>query len=121
MGNEMADILANEGTLKEKPTATPHIHLAHATPYWLASCPTATYDGAIRNIHKFIIKEHNNREMAIAQRKFPYVEKWLTNKQINQKLSNHFWKNKKVTDAQITQTLKFRYAQYMGNHKKNIF
>ncbi len=52
---------------------------------------------------------------------FPYVDKWLSNTQINQKLSNHFWKNKKVTDAQITQTLKFRYAQYMGNHKKNIF
>ena len=81
MGNEQAATLPNEGTLKEKPTATPHIHLAHATPYWLASCPTTTHDGAIRNIHKFIIKEHNNREIAFAQRKFPYVEKWLTNEQ----------------------------------------
>ena len=59
--------------------------------------------------------------MAFAQHKFPYLEKWLTNKQINQKLSNHFWKNKNVTDTQITQTLKFRYAQYMGNQGKNIF
>ena len=83
-GNEEADILANEGTLKEKPTNTPHIHVAHATPYWLASCPTTTHNGAIRNIHKFIIKEHNNRKMAVAQRKFPYLEKWLANEQINQ-------------------------------------
>jgi hypothetical protein len=50
IGNEIADTLANEGTLKEKPTTTPHIHIAHPTPYWLASCPTATHDGAIRNL-----------------------------------------------------------------------
>ena len=56
IGYEKADILANEGALQEKQTATPHIHLAHATPYWLASCPIATHDGAIRNTHKFIIK-----------------------------------------------------------------
>ena len=37
------------------------------------------------------------------------------------KISNHFWKNKYTTDAQITQTQKFRYSQYMGNHRKNIF
>jgi hypothetical protein len=86
MGNKKADILANKGTLKEKPTDTPHIHLAHATPYRLASCLTTTLDGAIRKIHNFIIKDYTNREMAIAQRKFPYVENWLTNKQINQKL-----------------------------------
>ena len=97
------------------------MHLAHATPYWLASCPTATHDGAIRNLHTFVIKTHDNLEVMTAQNKFPYVDKWLSNKQINQKPSNHFRKNKEVTDVQITQTLKFRYDQYMGNHKKNIF
>ena len=86
-----------------------------------ASCPTTTHDGAIRNIHNFITKAHENRESLIAQNKFPYVEKWLNNKQINHKLSNHLWKNKKVTGAQITQTLKFRYAQYMENYRKNVF
>ena len=59
--------------------------------------------------------------MAFAKNKFPYVDKWLSNDQINHKLSNHFWKNEKVTDAQISQTLKFRYAQYTGNHRKNFF
>ena len=38
-----------------------------------------------------------------------------------QKLSNHFWKNVNVPDTQITQTLTFRFAQYTGNHRKNIF
>ena len=68
MGNEIADTLANEGTLKEKPSATPHVHLAHATPYWLASCPTATHDGAIRNLHTFVTKAHDNSEVRAAQK-----------------------------------------------------
>ena len=89
--NEIADTLANEGTLKEKPTATPHIHLAHATPYWLASCTTATNDGAIKNLHTFVTKVHDNRKVKAAQNKFPYVDKWLSNTQINQKLSNHLF------------------------------
>ena len=120
-GNELADALANEGTNLEKPEQTPHIHIARPTPYWLASCPTGTHDGAIRNLRKFITKEHDNRETTIARNKFPYVDKWVSNTQINQKLSNHFWKNDQIPDTQITQTLKFRYAQYMGNHRKNIF
>ena len=40
----------------------------------------------------------------VAHNKFPCVDKWLSNKQINQMLSTHLWKNKNVTDAQITQT-----------------
>jgi hypothetical protein len=120
-GNELADELANEGTTKEKPEITPHIHIARPTPYWLASCPTTTHDGAIRNLRTFITKEHNNRETSAAINKFPYIDKWLSNTQINQKLSNHFWYNDTIPDTQITQTLKFRYTQYMGNHRKNIF
>ena len=120
-GNEIANTLVNEGTLKDKPDVTSHIHIAHATPYWLSTSPTATHDGAIRNLHTFILKHHETRETTSAKRKSPYVDKWLSNEQINQKLSNHFWKDDKIPDTQITQTLKFRYAQYMGNHRKNIF
>jgi hypothetical protein len=120
--NEIVNTLANEGTTKEKPTNTPHIHIAHPTPYWPARCPTTTHDGAIRNlICTFITKEHGNRETISTKNKFPYVDKWLSNTQINQKLSNHFWHNGMVLDTQITQTLKLRYAQYMGNHQKKIF
>ena len=99
-----------EGTHIEKPTPTPHIHIAHTT-HWLAICPTATHDGAIRNLHTFVTQAHKNREIGMAKSKFPYVDKWVSNTQINQKISNHLWKNKHVTDAQITQKLKLRYAQ----------
>ena len=120
-GNEIADTLANEGTPKEKPDTTPHIHIAHTTPYWLASCPTTTHDGAIRNLSTFLTKTHENQEATLAKRKLPYIDKRLSNEQINQKLFNHFWKNVNTLDTQITQILKFRFAQYMGNHRKNIF
>ena len=100
---------------------TPHIDIAHTTPYWLASCQTTTHDGAIRNLSTFIAKTRESYEATLATRKFPYVDKWLSNEQINHKLSNHLWKNANVSDTQITQTLKFRFAQYMGHHGKNIF
>ena len=92
MGNKIADTLANEGTFKDKPPPTPHIHIhiAHTTPYWLASCPTATHNGDIRNLHTFVTKEHDNCEVRVAHKKFTYADKWLSNKQIDQKLSNHF-------------------------------
>ena len=69
------DTLANEGTTKEKPTSTPHIHTTHMTPSWLASCPTTTHDGAICNLHTFVTKAHDNQEVRTAQAKFPYVGK----------------------------------------------
>ena len=89
-GNEMADTLANMGALQDKPDTTPRIHIARTTPYWLASCPTGTHDGAIRNLHTFITKEHKNRECASANQKYPHINKWISNKQINQNLFNHF-------------------------------
>ena len=93
------------GHLKKKSTNKPHIHITHPTPYWLASCLTTTHNGAICNLLTFETKEHGNGEAKSTKRKFPYVDKWLSNNQINQKLSNHFQKNKNVLDAQITQTL----------------
>ena len=81
---EMADTLANMGTLQDKPDITPRIHIARTTSYWLAICPTGTHDGAIRNLHTFITKVHENQECASANQKYPYVNKWIANKQINQ-------------------------------------
>ena len=47
-------------------------------------------------------------------------KKCLSNEKIHHELSNHFWKTPQTTDAQITQLLKFWFAQYMGNHRKNL-
>ena len=77
--NEITDTLANDGTLVEKTTATPHIHTTHTTPYWLASYLMATHDGAICNLHKLVTKEHKNREIETTKTKLPYMDKWLSN------------------------------------------
>ena len=53
--------------------------------------------------------------------KSTYVDKWILNDQMNHKLSNHSWKAQGISDVQMTQTLKIRYAQYVGNHKENLF
>ena len=71
------DFRTNKGTLKEKPTTTPRIHIAHPAPYWLASYPTTTHDIAIRNLHTFITKKHRKQEYVMAKHKVPYVDKWL--------------------------------------------
>ena len=39
-----------------------------------------------------------------------------SNDHINHKLSNYFWIAHNISDAQLTQVLKFWYAQHMGNH-----
>lgn len=50
------------------------------------------HDKTIKNQHTFLNKEHNNIELDLAKDKFPNVEKWLFNEQINHKLSKFFWK-----------------------------
>ena len=49
---------SNEGVHKNQSTPTPHIYIAHNTPYWLAHYPTATQDGSIWNLHTFVNKDH---------------------------------------------------------------
>jgi hypothetical protein len=40
---------------------------------------------------------------------------------IDNKISNNFWTNPTIIDAQITQLPKFGYDQYMGNTRKHLF
>lgn len=56
-----------------------------------------------------------------SQKKFSYVDKWLSNDQINYKLSNHFWEAMGMADTRITQTLKLQYIQYMRTIGKTYF
>ena len=49
-----------------------------------------------------------------------YIENW-TNKEINHKLSNHFWNAPRLRNTQIIQLLKFQFVQYLGNHVKSLF
>ena len=99
--NKTIDTLVDEGTHKENPTITPHIHIAHPTPCWLASCPITTHDIAICNLHACIKKEHISREYSSTKKQ----TSMLTNEYQTIKWTTNFWKTECVTDAQITQTL----------------
>jgi hypothetical protein len=44
-----------------------------------------------------------------------YIAKWNNISHISKFLSNRSWTTPKCTNTQITQTMKFKYAQHMGN------
>ena len=96
-----------------------HTSHTHSTPY--SVLPSKLPNGHTRWCHPQPPHIHRNHESEAAKNEFTYTDKWLSNNQINHKFSNHFWKAERVTNVQITQILTFRYAQYMGNHMKNIF
>lgn len=66
------------------------------------------------------MNEHNKLTVAKVKH-FHYANKWISNDQIDHKLSNSFWKAQQTTNAQITQILKLKPMQYMGYHMKNLF
>lgn len=118
MGNKTTR--ANEGTARNNPAHTPHIHNAHTLPYWLNEIPTCEHKGEIRNLQTHINKFHCEHKLRAVEYFCTYIDKWVSNEQIYHKLSNHLWKAKGVLDAQITQTLIFCCCQYMGYLRNNI-
>lgn len=72
----------NEGVLKSRLTPTPHIHIAHNSPYWLACYPTTTHDGSIWNLHTFIKKDHRERETTTTK-KNSHMQKQMTPRELS--------------------------------------
>ena len=63
LGNKIANQLANEGTTCNKPTPTPHIHIAHTIVCWLNRIPTSEHHVEIRNLQTYINKYHHKQEL----------------------------------------------------------
>ena len=96
------------------------MHMAHTMLYRLAKPPPSTnLVGIIRDLKSFT-KREPNRSMVEKAKQFHYAEKWISNDQIYHKLSISSRKTHQTTGTQITQILKFRSTQYMGNHRKNL-
>jgi hypothetical protein len=79
------------------------------------------YKGPIRHLQPYLLKydtEHNLQTLATS---FSNIAKWTTNTNIDIPTSTTFWTLPVVTDSQITCLLKFRYNQYMGNARKQLF
>jgi hypothetical protein len=74
-------------------------------------------------VHTGYIEQYQNNmeNHSTTTTKFTYIDKWVNNKEIDLEDSNDFRDNKLIMDSQITQLLKFRTGQYMGNARKHIF
>ena len=125
-GNEQADKLAKRGRKLEHEDAEHPYEHAHPAPYyfqkdWWHSMDQTPDKGPICFLEKHIIKHDKKHNLNILATNFPNIDKWIANEEIDDKLSNEFWKNPIITDAQKTCLLKFRTGQYMGHARKQLF
>ena len=126
-GNDKVDELAKAGHDSEHQWhLSPHEY-AHSTPYflhkdsWLGNMDRTPYKGPIRHLQKQLTKQRNIFLLEQLEDKFPYISKWTNDPNIDNTLSNTFWTNPQIIEAQIKQILKFRTGQYMGNTRKHLF
>ena len=77
--------------------------------------------GPIRFLEKHIIKHDKKYNLEIIATDFSNIDKWISNKDIDNELSNEYWTNKYITDSQKTCLLKLRHGQYMDNARKQLF
>ena len=77
--------------------------------------------GPIRFLEKYIIKHDRKYNLEVITTKFPNIEKWIANEDIDNELSNEYWTNKCIIDSKKTCLLKLQHGQYMGNAKKQLF
>ena len=77
--------------------------------------------GPMRFLEKHIIKHDRKNNLEVVATIFPNIDKWISNEDIDNKLPNEFWTNKRIIDSQKTYLLKLRHGQYMGNATKQLF
>ena len=125
-GNEKVDKLAK---IRQERGFYDAIHpheFAHSTPYyyqrdWWHSMIETPDKGPIQFFEKYLIKYHCRNHLEVATILFPNIHKWITNKDIDNELSNDCWNNKNIIDSQKTCLLKLQHGQYMGNARKQLF
>ena len=98
-GNEKVDKLAKRGREKGHYDAINPHEFAHFTPYyyqkdWWHSMMETPDKGPIRFLEKHIIKYDRKNNLETIAILFPNFDKWITNEDIDNELSNDFWANK---------------------------
>ena len=97
---------------------TPH-HTTSIKTYGLAQQKGQTK--APSDVWKRIQKHDREKNLIVMAQRFPSIDKWTRNPDIDNELSNKFWNNPTITYSQKTSLLKFRTGQYMGNARKQLF
>jgi hypothetical protein len=125
-GNESADKLAKQGTkLPHRLPQSPHEH-AYSTPYHLhkdtwPDMDQTPYKGPISHLLPYITQHDKTHNLELVAQNFPNIFKWTNDPNIDPATSTNFWTHPSITDPQRTCILKFRYNQYMGNARKQLF
>jgi hypothetical protein len=125
-GNERADKLAKIGSGKDHKNASQPYEHAHTLPHYYQRKEWPSMDetpdkGPIRFLAKYLKKHDLDNYLTEIANNFPNIKKRTRNESIDRKLSNEFWTNPRITDAQKTCLIKFRMGQYMGNFRKQLF
>ena len=79
------------------------------------------YKGPNRHFQRYLIKYNYEHHLLCKAELFPIISKWTHNENIHNALSNNFWNNPHISEAQIKQLIKFCTRQYMGNTRKHLF
>ena len=125
-GNEKVDKLAKLGCEKGHYNAVNPHEFAHFTPYfyqkdsWHSMLETPD-KGPIRFLKKYIIKYDRRNNLETISTLFPNIDKWITNEDIDNELSNDFCTFNNITNFPKTCLLKLHQGQYMGNARKQLF
>jgi hypothetical protein len=125
-GNDKADALAKASNgLSHRLPLSDYEH-AHSTPYylhkdWWHSMMQTPYKGPIRHLQAYIDKCDRKFNLETLANSFPNIRKWTIDKNIDKQTSTDFWEHPAITDFQISCLLKFRYNQYMGNARKQLY
>ena len=94
-GNQKADKSTKEGRKKKHIDAINPHKFAHSTPYyyqkdWRHFMDETLDKGPIQFFGKHIIKHDRKYNLEIIATKFPNIDKWIANEDIDNELSNEF-------------------------------
>jgi ribonuclease HI len=125
-GNESVDKLAKQGTkLPHRLPQSLHEH-AYSTLYHLhkdtwPNMDQTPHKGPIRHLLPYITQHDKTHNLELIAQNFHNIFKWTNDPNIDPDTSTNFWTHPSITDSQRTCILKFRYNQYMGNARKQLF
>lgn len=104
-GNEQADRLAKNGTIKRYSFATKSYEFAHTTPYFFQK---DTWPGPNKRPNKgpviclqtYITKRDRETNLKAMATRFPNINKWTMNPDIDNVISNKLWSSTTLTNSQ---------------------
>ena len=77
--------------------------------------------GSIRFLEKYIIKHDRKYNLEVIATKFPNIDKWIADVNIDNELSNEYWTNKHITNSQKACLLNLDMVNIWAMLESNYF